>query len=379
MLQQTQVGTVLRYWNRWMRALPDISSLARARPSKLHKLWEGLGYYARVRNMQRAAQIIMKEHAGEFPKSFDHVLALPGIGRYTAGAICSIAFNQPKPIVDGNVTRVLARLYGVAGDPRRRETSGRLWAIAEHLVSLAEKPGVLNQALMELGALLCSARQPQCTRCPVMACCIAHQRGQEEKLPERSRRAQTTARRFVAIVAQRRSHVLVRQRPDGVVNAHLWEFPNLEVRQTDSDPDQAARSLLGAKPTALEPLCTVKHSITRYRIRLEAFRATGLPRAYTARGPGRWLPLSQLRRLAFPSAHKKILDALGSGNSAHESQNARHRSWGRPRQTSSSPRRIRVAIWTRRRTHARGWGDEDGTRTSPTPSLDISSELSERR
>src|SRR5260370_246200 len=133
MLQQTQVKTVLPYWKRWMKALANIQALAKASPEKIYKLWEGLGYYTRVRNMEHAAQIIVKEHDGEFPREFDAVLALPGIGRYTAGAICSIAFNQPTPILDGNVIRVLTRLFGIEGDPRGKETNAKLWALAGDL------------------------------------------------------------------------------------------------------------------------------------------------------------------------------------------------------------------------------------------------------
>src|SRR3974390_1560339 len=134
MLQQTQVKTVLPYWERWMKAVPDIRALARAKPEKLHKLWEGLGYYTRVRNMHKAAQEIVTNYSARFPHTFDDVLALPGIGRYTAGAICSIAFNQAKPILDGNVIRVLTRLYGIGGNPREPKTNAKLWSLAEQLV-----------------------------------------------------------------------------------------------------------------------------------------------------------------------------------------------------------------------------------------------------
>src|SRR5262249_26821416 len=134
MLQQTQVKTVLPYWERWMRELPAIKSLANARPEKTHKLWEGLGYYSRVRNLQRAAQMICSNHGGRFPEQFDEVLALPGIGRSPAGAICSIAFNQPTPILDGNVIRVLTRLFGIGENPREKKTNTRLWHLTEKLV-----------------------------------------------------------------------------------------------------------------------------------------------------------------------------------------------------------------------------------------------------
>ena len=186
MLQQTQVKTVWPFWERWMRELPTVAALAAARPERVLKLWEGLGYYTRARNLQRAAQLIVARPGGEFPTQFDEMLALPGIGRYTAGAIGSIAFNQPAPILDGNVMRVLTRLFALTGNPREKETNARLWQLAEQLVRaaaavdfksqisnlkfpLAGPCSALNQALMELGALVCTPRSPQCPRCPLAA------------------------------------------------------------------------------------------------------------------------------------------------------------------------------------------------------------------
>jgi len=138
MLQQTQVKTVMPYWNRWMRKLPTLEAAAKAPSAKIHKLWEGLGYYTRVRNLQKAAQVIMEKHGGKFPEKFDDVLALPGIGRYTAGAICSIAFNQPTPLLDGNVIRVLTRIFGIAENPKEKQTNTQLWTLAEELVCRAK-------------------------------------------------------------------------------------------------------------------------------------------------------------------------------------------------------------------------------------------------
>src|SRR5690242_5839287 len=142
MLQQTQVKTVIPFWERWMKRLPTIKSLGRARSQTIHKLWEGLGYYTRVRNIQKAARVILREHGGRFPTEYENVLALPGIGRYTAGAICSIAFNQPTPILDGNVIRVLTRLFGIGGDPKEKEINQLLWQKAEALVAEAGRAGV---------------------------------------------------------------------------------------------------------------------------------------------------------------------------------------------------------------------------------------------
>lgn len=336
MLQQTQVNTVVPYWKRWMRALPTIAALARAKPEKIHKLWEGLGYYTRVRHLQKAAQIVVREHGGRLPEKFADVLALPGIGRYTAGAICSIAFNQPRPVLDGNVIRVLTRLYGIAGDPRARETKDRLWQLAEGLVQqvadlqyaprqthsalFATDHGLrttdhgpcacshLNQSLMELGAVICTPRQPRCGTCPVAGLCAAYRQGRVGELPALGRRTRSTPRRFVAFVVRKGARFLVRQRPAGVVNAHLWEFPNIEIGIEVRSFREPARKVLGSTPAVLEPLCTLKHSITRYRVTLEVFRVTGSKVSRAA--PGRWCTSHKLRQLPLTGAHKKILQRL---------------------------------------------------------------------
>ena len=340
MLQQTQVKTVMPYWQRWMRELPTLQALARARPEKILKLWEGLGYYTRARNLQKAAQLIVAKHQGCFPHEYDAVLALPGIGRYTAGAVCSIAFNQPTPILDGNVVRVLTRIFGITENPRAQTTNHKLWEMAEALVLTAAHDtqyvsrnmfptsrithsprcravaaghasscSHLNQSLMELGALICAPKQPKCDQCPVLKHCAAHRTGKVEEIPNLSQRVRSTARRFVAFVVEKRGRLLVGQRPSGVVNAHLWEFPNFELVD-GFDLNRAAQNALGMAPTSLQPVCIVKHSITRYRITLEVYRAElKLPTAKT-RQPGRWLTRAELKPLAFTSAHRKIVEQL---------------------------------------------------------------------
>lgn len=308
MLQQTQVKTVIPYWEGWLRELPNIAALAAAAPDKIHKLWEGLGYYTRVRNMQKAAQSIVAGHAGRFPEKFDDILALPGIGRYTAGAIASIAFDQPVPVLDGNVIRVLTRLHGIAANPRERQTNARLWSLAGQLVQATRACSHLNQSLMELGALICTPRQPRCPLCPLRAACVARRDGTVETLPNLGPRVTATARRFAAFVVERRGRFLVRQRPAGAINAHLWEFPNVEIgaggnRRARSDAPYQAGDF-----TSTKPLCSIKHSITRYRIQLDVFRAAlgKVPRDQSAR----WFPRNELEQLAFTGAHRKILDHL---------------------------------------------------------------------
>jgi len=320
MLQQTQVKTVIPFWNRWMTELPDIAATAKAPSAKIHKLWEGLGYYTRVRNLQKAAQTIVAEHGGKFPESFDAVLALSGIGPYTAGAICSIAFNQPTPILDGNVVRVLTRIFGIAENPKEKKTNAHLWQLAEDLVrhSALRTPhstlscSHLNQSLMELGALICTPRSPQCLLCPVQKLCVAFKEGRTEELPKLGKREAATARGFMAFVIGHKGKFLVQQRPAGVVNAHLWEFPNVEVGTRTSAPAEvlAELNLLPAdslRSVSLKPLCTIKHSITRHRITVEAF-IVSLP-ASAAKTAGVWKTPAQLDQLAFSSAHKKLASA----------------------------------------------------------------------
>ena len=344
MLQQTQVKTVLRYWERWMEALPDIASLAQANPEKLHKLWEGLGYYTRVRNMQQAAKIIVSEHDGHFPVDFDSVLALPGIGRYTAGAICSIAFNQPCPILDGNVIRVLTRLFGIEKSPRDPKTNATLWRIAgeivvqaaadlkgeparnaQHARRNANSPGRvaspevcshLNQSLMELGALVCTPREPQCGTCPVSRHCVARRQGRQQELPKLGPRARSSERHLAAFVVQANGRFLVRQRPEGVVNAHLWEFPNCEVVATRKPVNEhicrLGQQLMGMKAITVEKLCTIKHSITRYRITLDVFDVSANG-SFSSIPPGFiWLSRNEVRQRPFTAAHKRLWAMLVS-------------------------------------------------------------------
>ena len=259
----------------------------------------------------------------EFPNTFEEVLALPGIGRYTAGAICSIAFNQPTPLLDGNVMRVLTRIFGIEKDPREKETNQLLWGLAQELVTYAKEYedkhddeddccSHLNQSLMELGALVCTPRNPQCLICPVKKLCVAFKENRTEDLPNLGKRTAATARRFVAFVVEHRGKFLVQQRPEKVVNAHLWEFPNVEtharVNGHAASPAELFKTQFGFEPPELQPLPVVKHSITRYRITLEAFRVSLKKAPKTPKGI--WLPPPQLDSLAFTGAHRKLVLGL---------------------------------------------------------------------
>ena len=310
MLQQTQVNSVIPFYERWMRTLPTIRAVANASSPRIHKLWEGLGYYTRVRNLQKAAQLILAKHRGKFPENFEEVLALPGIGRYTAGAICSIAHGQPTPILDGNVIRVLTRLFGVSGNPREPRVNGKLWKLAEEAVHAADDCSALNQALMELGALICTPKQPKCGVCPVRKHCWACRPDRVHRFPNTIARPRPTPRRFIAFVAQQEDQFLVRQRPAGIVNALLWEFPNIEVTQAAFDVRAASHSIFGRAIETFQPLCTIRHAITRYKITMDVFRIADKRRNNFSAVKGRWLSEQQLRLLAFPSAHRKVLQWL---------------------------------------------------------------------
>lgn len=327
MLQQTQVRTVVPYWNRWMAALPSVPALAAAPPEQVLKLWEGLGYYHRARNLQKAARAIALQHQGAFPRRPEAVLALPGIGPYTAGAVCSLAFNLPTPVLDGNVTRVLTRLYGVRQRVDRASTRRRLAALAQALVSAAattrlsrgsggwrtrrvhEVPcGALNEALMELGAVICTPRQPRCPDCPLRRHCTAQQTGDAEALPRKPRRPGTLERELFVFVGRRNGRWLVRRRPSGGVNAGLWEWPSIETAGHPT-PLAAAQALLGPGLVATALCFVLEHSITRHRIRLQVHEVTVTGRVRSGR-TGRWLGAGALDRLAFPAAHRKIFQRL---------------------------------------------------------------------
>ena len=317
MLQQTQVKTVIPYWERWMKRLPDITALANAREDTVIKLWEGLGYYSRVRNMQKAARLIRDEHGGRFPRDRTGVLALPGVGRYTVGAICSIAYNQPEPIADGNVIRVLTRVTGIEESPKAKPVLEQIWAVADDLVKHAEarqQPGqrnasAFNQAMMELGALVCTSRNPSCGDCPLKGRCVARKENKTDRIPALAKRQTITKRRYVGFVIIWRGNVFAQRRPSGVVNAGYWEFPNWEV-DSDAEPAGLAKVRLSLGQAEPEPLCVVNHSITRYRNRLEMFVIWLTRKPRLAKLEGEWFPLAKLSDLPLTAAHRKAATCL---------------------------------------------------------------------
>ena len=239
MAQQTRLSVVVDYFNRWMGRFPTLEALARADQQEVLKLWEGLGYYSRARNLHRAAQIVVAEFGGQLPRTRSDLLRLPGIGEYTAGAILSLAFGLHEPILDGNAKRVISRLWDVDGRIDLRTTEKELWRLSRQMVEAAAQPGVMNEGLMELGALLCRRRSPLCGDCPVQSCCLAHERGVQKQRPVRPRRERTPHVEFAAAViwegAPGRSRLLIGQRHQEGLLGGLWSFANGAREAEDRD------------------------------------------------------------------------------------------------------------------------------------------------
>jgi A/G-specific adenine glycosylase len=307
MLQQTQVKTVLRYYPAWMRRFPTLRALAAADVAEVLHAWQGLGYYSRARRLQQAAQAVVERHGGRMPSSRAKLLELPGIGEYSAGAVSSIAFGQAEPLVDGNVVRVLTRLFGLRGDPGRSPLKARLWSLARELVP-NERPGDFNQALMELGATVCTPRTPRCAECPVAETCVARKKGLTARLPELPERRAATEVRTVAVIVRSGSRVLIRRLPDGAPRwAGLHTFPFVELRdgETPSAGAERAAREVGLRITPGERVAVVRHTITRFRITLEVLEAKrhqGTPRT----GAHFATPKS-LGTLAMPAPHRKLV------------------------------------------------------------------------
>ncbi|MCA9104866.1 MAG: A/G-specific adenine glycosylase [Planctomycetales bacterium] len=281
MLQQTQVATVVPYFERFVDRFPTPSSLAAADEAEVLKHWEGLGYYRRARSIHAAAKVICDRHEGVFPTDFDSVLALPGIGRYTAGAILSIALNQSHPILEGNTIRVHSRLFAVTDDIGQASTQKRLWECADQVVRQATRsgvpPGTINQALMELGASLCRVKQPACDDCPVAKWCSARERGIAESLPRNDRKSKFESRREAVLLVERRGKWLVRRCGADERWAGLWDFPRFDVTHAPCDASRLSAELeqrCGLRVSLLDTGWSHRHAVTRFRIELGCWRAT---------------------------------------------------------------------------------------------------------
>ena len=316
MLQQTQVQTVIPYFERWMKSFPTLQILARSREETVLKHWEGLGYYSRARNLHRAAKIVIKQHKGKVPDSYDTLIQLPGIGRYTAGAILSIAFDQPVPVLDGNVKRVLSRLFVMQGNGVPSAHENRLWETSAELVP-PQRPGDFNQAMMELGATVCLPKKPLCLVCPLQKSCEAQQRGEIDKYPAPKVRAPTQKIEVSAAVVTRAGKVFIQQRLHGGLMGGLWEFPGGKRKPDETEEACLKREIkeeLGIPVTISKKLMTIKHSYTQFRVTLNVFWCpwkSGRIRA-TQCEQWKWVKYEDLNNYTFPAANVKVVKYLMS-------------------------------------------------------------------
>ena len=296
MLQQTQVATVIPYFERFISRFPTVRTLAESDEQEVLRLWQGLGYYSRARNLRQAARTVLEQHGGELPRSAEKLLKLPGIGRYTAGAVASIAFGCRAPIVDGNVARVICRIDRIDGDPREKKVVEQLWRRAEELLP-AKRCGDFNSAMMELGATLCTPRNPQCLICPVRQHCKAFAAGLQDRIPPPRKAIETPLLRRDVFCIARNNRWLIEQRPSSGRWAGMWQFITIESGKAKEHALQRGKSL-----------GTVTHGLThrRYEFRIFHGKMNRSPNGANRK----WVTLEELDRYPLSRPHLKIAQLL---------------------------------------------------------------------
>jgi A/G-specific adenine glycosylase len=312
MLQQTTVPAVIPYFERWLEVFPDVRSLARAPSRRVLREWQGLGYYQRARNLHAAARAVVREHAGRVPDDEAVLRRLPGFGPYTAAAVLSLAYGRPRPVIEANVRRVLMRILGLRGRAEPRVDKGLL-AFLE-TVFPPRSAGDFNQALMELGALVCRSRNPQCLACPVRSFCRAAREGTQELIPA-PRTLRLERIEVVVAVIEKDGRVLLQERPAGGLLAGLWEFPGGKVEPGESLTAALRREIreeLGAEIEDIRRLTTVRHAYTRFEATLHAYRCRMRGRTLKPGLRRRWVTLRAIHRYPLPSGSVKIVDFLES-------------------------------------------------------------------
>jgi len=309
MLQQTRVETVIPYFERWMRQFPTIKRLAEASEQEVLNVWEGLGYYSRARNLHRAAQVVVQEHRGRLPRDPGVLRKLPGIGRYTAGAIASMAFGLDEPVLDGNIRRVYARLFDVSLPADSPEGERLLWDLAKEYLPPG-RAGDYNQALMDFGSSICLPRSPRCLICPLMDPCEARQAGTQELRPVLKPKKETPHVHHAAAVVVRRGRVLLSKRPSRGLLGGMWEFPNAPV---EGDPRRGLRraihSAYGLDLRPVEDLAVLEHAYTHFSVTVHAFRCE--LDAIPAGGSLKWVRLKELDDLPMGRIDRRIARKLG--------------------------------------------------------------------
>ena len=313
MLQQTQVATVIPYYERFLQQFPDIAILAEADEDEVMRHWAGLGYYARARNLHNAARQVVELHGGVFPRNFDDVLSLPGIGRSTAAAICAFSFGARGAILDGNVKRVFARHFGVAGDVKSKPVEDALWRIAQEMLP-QKNIEAYTQGLMDLGASLCGRREPSCPSCPVRTSCVAYGAGRIDELPGKGVKRETPHKETQMLVMIASGEVLLEKRPPAGIWGSLWSLPEVPI---DTDALHAARTRFGVIAGKTKKCGPLQHGFTHYSLTIHPVEIAVSKRAPMAMEPGAaWLNFADALEAALPAPVKKILAAAVKRNRA---------------------------------------------------------------
>jgi A/G-specific adenine glycosylase len=315
MLQQTRVEQAIPYFERFVAAFPTVRDLAAAPLDEVLKKWEGLGYYSRARNLHRAAQTVVDEHDGRIPDRMDGFRALPGVGPYTAAAVLSLAFGRPHAALDGNVVRVLTRVFAVGEDATKPRTRKALQALADELLD-AKRPGRFNEALMELGATVCTPKNPRCGRCPLRPVCAAAALGEQERFPVKAKKAPVPHHDIaVGVIEDGQGRLLVQRRPTDAMLGGLWEFPGGKREADEPVVETCKREVreeLGIEVAVGAPIVQIAHAYSHFKITLHAFRCritSGEP-VHHAGEPVRWLAPDELDDVAFPRANRRLIEHL---------------------------------------------------------------------
>ncbi len=320
MLQQTRVETAVPYFHRFTERLPTVGALARADQDEVLKLWEGLGYYSRARNLHRAAQAVVRDHGGRVPSDEASFRALPGVGPYTAAAVLSLAFGVPLAVLDGNVIRVLARVFALGADARAGRTRTALQELSTRLLD-AEQPGRWNESVMELGATVCTPRSPACARCPLSGVCQARALGTPEAFPVVSKKKPVPHHLVAVGLVMDGPRVLIQKRPQDAMLGGLWEFPGGKVEAGETPEEACVRELreeLALEVAVEAPVAIVEHAYSHFRITMHAFRCRlvgGEPASATGE-PVVWADVSDLDDYAFPRANRRVIEALHADRQA---------------------------------------------------------------
>ncbi|MEM9411066.1 MAG: A/G-specific adenine glycosylase [Planctomycetota bacterium] len=309
MLQQTQIKTVIGYFDRFMMRFPTVGTLAAAEIDEVLKFWEGLGYYRRARQLHKASQVVVDQHDGKFPEQFDDVLALPGVGRYTAAAILSIACDQSHAILEGNTIRLFARWMALDSDTTQSANQKLLWQFSESMVS-RRRSGDFNQALMDFGREICKPKNPHCDACPVANFCPTFVKGLQDQIPFRKKKFDYEDLHEAIVLVERKRKVLVRKCVDGERWAGLWDFPRTSL-DSGSSPQTIAKTifeLTGLRTNVTELGKTIKHGVTKYRIKLDCYKSNNAFGRLKPSSNYCWKSPVEIKSLALSATGRKFAD-----------------------------------------------------------------------